>query len=127
MEAALGIILLIITVVGYIVIGQIFGYWTPFKALFVGIGAWLMFWLITFVALEMFVNILTFPQSFLVCSEKRYPFIGDYTVCDFKNIPLIVGIIMGIGCAIGAFVQGYQERKTRQNEQEQETSEGQVG
>ncbi len=125
MEAALEIILLIIAVVVYIVVGQLFGYWTPFKALFVGIGAWLMFWLITFVALEMFVNILTFPQTFLDCSEKRYPFVGDYTVCDFKNIPLIVGIVMGIGCAIMAFVQGYQEKKASQNEEEQEEIEGQ--
>ena len=113
MEAFLQILSLIIALILFVTLGQLFGYSTLPKALGVGLVALLFFWFMTWFIMDT----LSFLDRFFDCKQGRLPFLGRHKVCDYKNIPLIIGIFCGFSGVIMTFVEGYQKKRAEAEEE----------
>ena len=67
----------------------------------------LLVWFLVWFIFEYF-TIFDFIFS---CSETYIPWVGRGKVCDYFNIPLIVGILAGLLGVVGTFIEANEERK----------------
>ena len=88
-------------------VGQSYGHGTLPKALLRGLLAMLLVWSLVWFILDYF-TIFDFIFS---CSETYIPWVGRGKVCDYFNIPLIVGILVGPVGVVGTFIEANEERK----------------
>ena len=105
-EAILQVLAVVIALGIIIVLGQRFGYSTLPKSLPVGGIAMFVTWFIVWLAFDQ----LTIFDKVFRCGEEYIPLIGKSKVCDYHNIPLIIGIIVGV-VVMMAFIDANKKRK----------------
>ena len=115
MEAFLQIVSLIIALIIFVVQGQIFGYSTLPKALGVGVVILLVFWFMAWFIMDN----LSALDRFFDCRQGYMPLVGKHKVCDYKNIPAMIGMFFGFLGMITVFVEGYKKRKVEKEAAEQ--------
>ena len=72
-------------------------FYAGFKNTFGGIATGLLFWFLTWLAFDwILVDNFDFFANLFDCKNEYQPLIGRTQVCDFKNIPMIVGMIVAI-------------------------------
>ena len=107
MEAAFEILAVVIALGIIIALGQRFGYSTLPKSLLVGALSMLVTWFIVWLAFDQ----LTIFDKVFRCGEEYIPLVGKSKVCDYHNMPLIVGIIGGVVVMISTFVVAMTKAK----------------
>ena len=107
LDAILEIVAAIIAIGILVALGNRFGYGTLPKALLKGLGAMLLVWFLVWFIFDQF----TIFEFVFNCSETHIPWVGRGKVCDFLNIPLVIGLLAGLVVVVGTFMEANEERR----------------
>lgn len=93
-------------------------FYAGFKNTFGGIVCGLFFWFFTWLAFDwILVDNFDFFANLFDCKNEYQPIIGRTQVCDFKNIPMIVGMIVAI---LGPIALKHEDEEESESQEEAE-------